>query len=390
MRRSGENPVKSPQSRKARRAAPMLLAAWLLVRAAAHAETVRLHGGAAELSIGAMSERTARIVIAPLDAEGKPRPAPPSTVLVPGEPRSVFLRRDVDAPEVVSLGKLRVEVKPGPLTISIRGPSGRVVQELVLSDDGKVGFRAGAPILGMGEGAKQFDRRGALYSMEDGWGAWNRAVLGSWIAVPFLIGTDGWALFFHHPRGAFDLRESAASFQPAADQRDVPLEVFAIAWEKPADVLEEYGRLTGRAPMPPRWTLGYMQSHRTLGGPDEVIRVAETFREKGLPCDALIYLGTGYCPAGWNTGHGSLEFNPKTFDKPAEIIDRLHALDFRVVLHKNRAPRTLSGLSVNDPPEARGPESIAAYWEGHGAVLALGVDGWWPAGGVGQPREAGF
>jgi alpha-glucosidase/alpha-D-xyloside xylohydrolase len=130
-----------------------------------------------------------------------------------------------------------------------------------------------------------------------------------------------------------------------------------------------------------------MQSHRTLGGPDEVLRVAATFREKKLPCDALIYLGTGYCPAGWNTGHGSLEFNRKTFDRPAEIIERLHALDFRVVLHKNHAPRNLSGLSVNDPPEARGPESIAAYWERHRPVLALGVDGWWPDDGDELPRE---
>lgn len=365
-----------------------VLAAALLACAAARAETLRLRGQDAELSIGAVSERTALIVLAPLDGEGKPRPAPPSTVIVAEEPRIVLRRREVAAPEEVALGKLRVEVKPGPLTISLRGSSGRVVQELVFAgEDGKVGFRADAPVFGMGEGARQFDRRGALYSMEDGWGAWDRAVLGSWIAVPFLIGTDGWALFFHHPRGAFDLREGAASFQPAGDQRDVPLEIFAIAWDRPADVLEEYARLTGRTPMPPRWTMGYMQSHRTLSGPGEILSVASTFREKKLPCDALIYLGTGYCPAGWNTGHGSLEFNPKTFDRPAEIIDRLHALDFRVVLHKNHAPRNLSGLSVGDPVDARGPDSIAAYWERHRSVLALGVDGWWPDDGDELPRE---
>ena len=32
------------------------------------------------------------------------------------------------------------------------------------------------------------------------------------------------------------------------------------------------------------------------------------FAAKKLPCDALIYLGTGFCPSGWNTGHGSFAF----------------------------------------------------------------------------------
>ena len=43
--------------------------------------------------------------------------------------------------------------------------------------------------------------------------------------------------------------------------------------------------------MPARWTFGYQQSHRTLAGPDEVMWVAKTMREKKLPCDALLYLG---------------------------------------------------------------------------------------------------
>ena len=43
----------------------------------------------------------------------------------------------------------------------------------------------------------------------------------------------------------------------------------------------------------------------------------QIFGRKKLPCDAFIYLGTGYIPSGWNTGHGSLNFNPTVFDKPA-------------------------------------------------------------------------
>ena len=358
-----------------RTATGLALAILMAAATAARADVVRYAGSPAELSVSAVSERTVQITIAPLDGKGTRRAAPPSTVLVEQRPDLKLRRRELNDTEEVAVGKLRVRVKAKPLTLSVRGPGDKVVQELTLAEaDGSLSFRAAAPVLGMGEGARQFDRRGALYSFRDGWGAWNLATYGSWVAVPFLIGTDGWALFVHQPRGQFDLREREASFKPAQDQRDLPLELFVIAWDQPADVLQEYVRLTGRTPMPPKWALGYMQSHRTLAGPDEVLGVARTFRDKKLPCDALIYLGTGYCPAGWKTGHGSVQFNPKTFDKPAEMIDQLHKLNYHVVLHQNHAPRTLSGLTVKGT-ETDKPDTIAAYWKRHQPAFALGVDG---------------
>jgi alpha-glucosidase/alpha-D-xyloside xylohydrolase len=374
-------------TRNAAVAAGIVLVSWVV--SPATTADVRYRGARAELSVSAVSDHTVQIVLAPLDDKGRPRPAPPSTALVEQKPKLALRCRELAQAREVSVGKLRVQVKPDPLTVSVRGPGGKLVQEFTLTadNDGAMSFRTGAVVLGMGEGAHQFDRRGVTYSMRDGWGGWNRPILGSWIAVPFLIGTDGWAFFVHHPWGQFDLRGRQGQFKPAATPRDVPLELYVIAWDRPADVLKEHRRLTGATPLPPRWALGFMQSHRTLAGPDEVLEVARTFRDKKLPCDALIYLGTGYCPAGWNTGHGSLAFNPKTFDRPADIIKQLHKLNFRVILHKNRALRNLHGLSV-DPKQADDPSSIASYWKRHQSAFALGVDGWWPDDGDELPREA--
>ena len=77
--------------------------------------------------------------------------------------------------------------------------------------------------------------------------------------------------------------------------------------------MNEYANLTGFPHMPPLWSLGYQQSHRTLTSRDEVLNIVQTFRDKKLPCDSLIYLGTGFCPSGWNTGHGSFTFNDRVF-----------------------------------------------------------------------------
>jgi alpha-glucosidase/alpha-D-xyloside xylohydrolase len=159
-----------------------------------------------------------------------------------------------------------------------------------------------------------------------------------------------------------------------------------MSLQQPADVLTEYVRLTGHAVMPPKWVLGYMQSHHTLASPQEPAQIAKTFRDKQLPCDALIYLGTGYCPAGWNIGHGTLDFNPKTFDRPAENLAALHDLHYKVILHVNHAPRNLFGTSITEASDS--PQHIKNYWAWHRDVFKLGVDAWWPDDGDELPIEA--
>ncbi len=357
-----------------------------LGQAFAASSPIRFNGRNAEITVSVVSERTLRLEVSPLDEQGHPRPAAASGVLVPFPSSETRHIREVDGQENFRLGRLRVTIKAEPLTVLVRREDGRLVQELTF-DEGAVGFRTEAPVLGLGEGAQQFDRRGALYPMEPTWGGWNRPVLGSVVPSPFLIGAEGWAMFVHQPDGQFDLRRGRGRFIPrAASQEADRLDLFVISVQEPANAVAEYDRLTGRPVMPPKWALGYFQSHRTLAGPDEPLQIARTFREKNLPCDALIYLGTGYCPNGWNTGHGSLQFNPKAMAHPAEDIRALHDLNFKVVLHVNHAPRNLFGASVAETSDA--PQHIRNYWARHRETFALGVDGWWPDDGDELPLEA--
>ena len=47
----------------------------------------------------------------------------------------------------------------------------------------------------------------------------------------------------------------------------------------------------------------------------------------------MIYLGTGFCPAGWNTNNGEFTFNEKVMPDPKAMFDELHREHFKVVLH---------------------------------------------------------
>jgi alpha-glucosidase/alpha-D-xyloside xylohydrolase len=368
-------------------AACVAVVALMVGAASAPAAPVRYGGANGELAVALVSERMVQVVLAPLDDKGKPRPVPPSTALLEQKPALKLRCRAVTKAEEVAAGKLRVRLKPEPLTLTLVSPSDRVVQELTFAADGSVTFRTPAPVLGLGEGGPQFDRRGNYYRLVNGQVSPLLATHGGTIRVPFLLGTDGWAMFLHGPSGEFDLRHGKGRFLPSkATLGKEPLVLYLIAAQEPAGALAEYLRLTGRPVMPPRWALGYMQSHRTLAGPAEPLKIARTFRDKKLPCDAVIYLGTGYCPAGWNTGHGSLDFNPRTFDRPKEIIQALHELNFKLVLHVNRAPRKLFGSSLAE--ESASPLHIRNYWARHRDTFRLGVDGWWPDDGDELPVEA--
>ena len=99
-------------------------------------------------------------------------------------------------------------------------------------------------------------------------------------------------MFVRGPRGQFDLRGKRGLFVPrqTALGRE-PLTIYISALDEPSDALAEYVRLTGHPVMPPKWVLGYMQSHRTLLGPEDALRIAQKLRDDKLPCDAVIYLG---------------------------------------------------------------------------------------------------
>jgi len=348
-------------------------------------------GKPVEIAVASMSPQTARITVLPLDGERAVGVSVDGALAPEGEGRLASRKRDVEGFAPIKAGDLTVRFADAPPTLLIEDGAGRAVQKLVLSADAPgLSFLLGrGPLLGLGQGGPQFDRKGATDRMRSGQGGYRLSTNGGRVPIQWLVGTDGWAIFIHQPLGAFDLSGTEGKFAPAGD--GLPLDVFIVSSADPAVIMGEYARITGFAEMPPRWSLGYMQSHRTLAGSDEVLGVARTMREKKLPCDALIYLGTEFCPSGWNTRNGEFAWHSGNFSDPAKIIGELHARNFKVVLHIVIEGRRLTG-TVREPcepqnavPSGRTPDNrwpddrnVPCYWPYHKPLVEAGVDGWWP------------
>lgn len=363
----------------------------------AQASDIQIAGQSIEMTATPVSPNTLRISLSRIE-NGQPKPIPDDGLLMPQLRAAPRVRLRTLAPsESARLDNLALRIERDPLTISIETKDRRLVQKLRIDQQsGAVSFSLGdGPVLGFGEGGPQFDRRGMVDQMRSGQGGYRLRTHGGRVPIPWLIGTTGWAIFFHQPFGTFDLTGAEGRFSPVNPASALPLDIFVVTAREPSVIMGEYARLTGRPEMPPLWSLGYMQSHRTLAGPEEIMWVARMFREKRLPCDALIYLGTDFTPSGWNTHNGEFTWNPKNFPDPRKMIDELHALNFKVVLHTVLEGHRLTG-TVNDPctatplPSGRTADGkwpddrqVSCYWPSHKPVYDLRVDGWWPDQGDG-------
>ncbi len=329
-----------------------------------------------------LSDTTLRISLLPANhgsSEKKLNDDP--ALLLKSRAQPVVNTRSVTSQQVLHWGHRRLRISGSPLTITIENENGQEIQSLQVDEQGTVAFKSSnGPVFGLGEGGPQFDRRGQQYTTRNGQFAPLLATVGARVPIPWLISADGWAFFFHQPFGILNLKGSEYRFEqpPTAIANPVPLDIFFVANHEPAEIMKAYAQLTGFPHMPPLWALGYQQSHRTLASRQEVMDEATKFREDQLPCDTMIYLGTGFCPSGWNTGHGSFTFNPNVFPDPKQMIQQLHDEHFHVVLHLTRPPEQLHGRVSDTGAAAEDLSDASHYWNTHRELLGLGVDGWWP------------
>src|SRR5688572_19840460 len=400
------------------RTVTLALSALVTVAApGAWAENLTRGGKPAELTVTSGGAHSVRVTLKPVGIA-----LPPSPSLLDLEIKNPAISlRTIEKPVKARVGALDVEITPAPLAVLVKGADGREIQKLVFDEKtGTVSFNVGdAPVLGLGEGGQQpargggpagvqFDRRGKLDVMRPGWGS---GTLGSRNPVAVLVGTDGWGLFVASPWVQVDLRDPAKGVfiptdnvrptagvddpaprggggekQPPAEARG--FDAFVFDASVPANMMKDLRDLTGAPAMPPRWALGYQQSHRELRDakltPEELILdVVDTFRKKQTPVDSVVYLGTGFTPTGWNKPQPSFEFNPRVFTSdPKDVLKKLHDKYVKVVVHmRDLSAREMPHIVGNIPPgpgETLDRNHILPYWERHVPLVEAGVDAFWP------------
>jgi alpha-D-xyloside xylohydrolase len=227
---------------------------------------------------------------------------------------------------------------------------------------------------------------------------WYEAPGGESVCVPFMVSSKGYGIVWDNPSST---RFRAAVNGKTAFQSNVGERVsfFVITGKTPDELYSGYARLTGKTPLPPKAAFGLIQSKARYDSQDEVLRVANTYRQKGYPLDAMV-IDWFY----W-TRMGQMDINPAEYPDPDGMNKKLHdmgmqsiisiwprfetsgryfnELDTKGYLLKDKDGRTVDGLPFRADRtggliDATNPKARQWYWEkARDNILSHGFDYPW-------------
>jgi alpha-glucosidase len=164
-------------------------------------------------------------------------------------------------------------------------------------------------------------------------------------SIPFFIGLNkenAFGIFFdNHFETHFDMgRDNSEYYYFAAV--DGNLDYYFIYGPSVKKVVEGYTEITGNMPLPQMWTLGYQQCRWSYDAEERLMEIANSFREKGIPCDTL-YLDIDYMD-----GYRVFTWNKERFKNPEAMIENLNAMGFKLVTIIDPGVKVDKGYKIYD------------------------------------------
>ena len=150
-------------------------------------------------------------------------------------------------------------------------------------------------------------------------------------------------------------------------------------------IIDGLRRLTGRAPLLPKWAFGYIQSKERYDTAAELADVVRRYRELGVPLDGVVQDWQTWAEGHW----GEKKVDPARFGDLRQRMDEIHAMHAHAMVsvwpNMNQgtadyeefaaAGKLLHDLSTYD---AFDPEARAMYWrQAKAELFDGGFDAWW-------------
>ena len=233
---------------------------------------------------------------------------------------------------------IEVRVDPSSLGVQLLDKAGHVissdaVEPVELRQRGFELRKVMAPAehyFGMGDKTGVLDRRGYTFTN------WNSDTYGYtpstdpiYKSIPFFVAAGGpggsYGLFLDDTyRSTFDFGHRTPDTL-AISAVDGAIDYYLIGGPTVADVVRRYADLTGHAPLPPRWALGYQQSRYSYMSDAEVRQIAATFRRDRFPLD-VIWLDIDY-----QDRNRPFTVNKTVFPDMPKLVGDMGALGIKLV-----------------------------------------------------------
>ncbi len=184
--------------------------------------------------------------------------------------------------------------------------------------------------IGLGEKTGPLNRRGNAYVN------WNTDIPAYsyrqdplYVTIPFYIGIHddvAYGIFFDNSfRTKFNFGASTDDEFSSFSAANGEMNYYFFGAKNIPGIIRDYTWLTGRMKLPPYWSLGYQQCRWSYYPESEVLNLANTFRDKKIPCD-VIYLDIHYMD-----NYKIFTWNKDRFPDPKSMISKINAMGFHLV-----------------------------------------------------------
>jgi len=185
----------------------------------------------------------------------------------------------------------------------------------------------GEHFVGLGEALGNLDKKGMGITLNNtDTYKYGDPRLPMYISVPFYIGIhhrQQYGIFYNNSYKTFFNFASSTPFTSiSADGGDA--DYFFIYDNSVGKILDQYTSLTGRMPLPPKWSLGYQQSRCTYYPQSKVEWIARSFREKQIPLDGIVL------DADYQQDYQPFRTNKQRFPDLPALSAKLAAMNIRL------------------------------------------------------------
>ncbi|HAT80196.1 MAG TPA: glycosyl hydrolase [Flavobacterium sp.] len=206
---------------------------------------------------------------------------------------------------------------------NIKSDSTEVI-EFNLSPDEML-YGGGARALGM-------NRRGnklALYNRADyGYETYSKLMN---FCIPVVMSSKMYAVHFDNPAiGYLDLdskKDNTLAYETISGRKTYQV-IVGDSW---TDLISNYTDLTGKQPLPARWTLGNFSSRFGYHSQEEVEKTIKKFEDDKIPVDAII-LDLYWFGTAMKGTMGNLDWEKETFPNPEKMMSDLNVKGIKTVL----------------------------------------------------------
>lgn len=302
------------------------------------------------------------------------------TYAVVGNPQNTKFDVREDAGQLtISTDSMSLVISKSPVRFKLLNKKGQVINEDEPSfGTGWLGeevttYKKLMPdekFIGLGEKTGDLNRRGQAYTnFNNDYFGYPSGADPIYQTQPFYMGIHSgliYGLFMDNSyKSHFNFGGSNDRFSSFTAE-DGEMNYYLIANSSPRKIIESYTYLTGRTPMPPYWALGLQQSRYSYYPDKEVKRIAETYREKGIPADAMV-LDIHYMDA-----YKIWSWDKRRFPEPQKLISELKDMGFNTVVIIDPGIKVEKGYHAYESGLAKdvfakypdGKPFVAAVWPG--------------------------